>query len=97
LDKAIISCPQLASKKISSAAALPKCGLVDWHLTTSKTSEISNTQPIIRYDGYNIDESSISALNVENLTKDENFTYIVRAKCYGPGFRVRDITGTTGK
>lgn len=43
-----------------------------------------------------MNESSIRVLNVQNLTKDDKCTYIVRAKCDGPGFRVRDITGTTG-
>jgi len=101
LDKVIISCPQLASKKTDAAqttAQTGKCGLVDWlTMTTSRTSEIANKQPIIKYDGYLMDESAIRVLNVENLTKDDKCTYIVRAKCDGPGFRVRDITGTTLK
>lgn len=98
LDKVIISCPQLASKKTAAAPTVaPKCGLVDWAtMAVSKTSEIANKQPIITYDGYLMSETSIRVLNVENLTKDDKCTYIVRAKCDGPGFRVRDITGTTG-
>lgn len=40
-------------------------------------------------------ETEIRVLNVENLTKDDKCTYIVRTTCDGPGFRVRDNTGAT--
>ena len=40
-------------------------------------------------------ETDIRVLNVENLTKDDKCTYIIRATCDGPGFRVRDNTGAT--
>lgn len=67
-------------------------------MSLSRTSEIENVQPIIVYDsGYLMAEDKLRVLNVENLTKDDKCTYIVRARCDGPGFRVRDITGTTGQ
>ena len=43
LDKALISCPQLASEQLTGAtSATKKCGLLDWTLVTDHTSDITN-------------------------------------------------------